>query len=111
VSSASRSVEITDVFLGFFSLLHLVHLFPDLSLNCRFSLLVFATDSINISSGMFASSVFQVVSGELLLVSFAVNSVYSIVETLSLSVDGVFKIQMLLGDMLTDDSPVLHYLS
>jgi len=57
---------------------------------------------------VFAGAVFQVVSVENLLVSFTIDSVYSVVETLALKVDRVFKIQVLFGDVLTDDSSIIQ---
>lgn len=104
VSSSSRSVEITDVFLGLFLGLHLVHLSEHLSLNLGFSLLVFASETSNIGGRVFASAVLGVVSLHHLLVGLTVDSVYSIVETLAFNIDRVFKIQVLLRDVLTDDS-------
>ena len=106
--SATFGIEITDVFLSLFSLLHLLHLSIDLFLNFLFSLLVFATETSNSCSGVFAGAVFQVVSVEDLLVSFTIDSVYSVVETLALKVDRVFKIQVLFGDVLTDDSSIIQ---
>jgi hypothetical protein len=108
VRSTTFGIEITDVFLGFFSFLHFFHLGIDLSLNFLFSSLVFTANTADSSSGVFAGSVLLVVGVEQLLVSFSIDSVYGIVETLALSVDRVFKIQVLLGDVLTDDSSIVQ---
>ena len=96
------------MFLGLFLRLHLVHLSEHLSLNLGFSLLVFASETSNIGSRVFSSAVLGVVSLVQLLVGLTVDSVYSIVETLAFSIDRVFKIQVLLRDVLTDDSSELN---
>ena len=57
---------------------------------------------------MFSSAVLGVVSLHHLLVGLTVDSVYSIVETLAFNIDRVFKIQVLLRDVLTDDSSELN---
>lgn len=83
--------------------LHFLHLSQNLSLNFLFSLLVFASETSNSSSRVLTSSILSVVRLHELLVRLSIDSVYSIVETLTSSVDRVFKIQVLLGNVLTND--------
>jgi hypothetical protein len=83
--------------------LHFLHLSHNLSLNFLFSLLVFASETSNSSSRRLTSSVLSVVRLHELLVRLSIDSVYGIVETLTSSVDRVFKIQVLLGNVLTND--------
>ena len=61
-----------------------------------------ATDSSDVCGCAFASAVLGVVGGHALLLGLAIDSVVSIVE--SFASDGVFEVEVSLGDVRLGDS-------